>query len=66
MKKSKIIILGFIGLLLAFGLVLSSCGLLDCYSSCGKIVADCSSKCFGQPSSKQSSSTVPCIKACPR
>ena len=64
MKKGKILAVGLIGLLMAGGLVLAGCGAAPCYSDCGKIVADCSSNCLGQPQSKQSSSTVICSKAC--
>jgi hypothetical protein len=41
MKKSKLLVLGLIALMLAGGLALGSCGLSDCGGSCGRILAGC-------------------------
>ena len=42
MKKSKLLLLGLIALMLIGGLVLASCGDdLPCRGSCGTIVRDC-------------------------
>jgi hypothetical protein len=62
MKKGKILIVGLIALLMVGGLVLVGCEALGCYGDCGKIVADCSSSCAGQP--ETNSSTKPCSQSC--
>jgi hypothetical protein len=47
MKKSKLLILGLIALMLAGGLALASCepGLQDCKGKCGYISGSCHDDC---------------------
>jgi len=48
MKKSKLLVLGLIAMMLAGGLALASCGGGDCDKGCGNPTAGCSDKCEGK------------------
>ena len=56
MKKSKLLILGMIALMLAGGLVLAGCSEKKCDGYCGRVDTECSSN----PGCGRSASTCNC------
>jgi len=66
MKKSKLLVLGLIALMLVGGLVLASCG-FPCGGpvgggECGKNQVSCSDRCFGKTT--DGGGDLPCADAC--
>jgi hypothetical protein len=72
MKKSKLLVLGLIALILAFGMALASCGDDQLYARCeyscgrfansGKEADSCVKSCLGSGSSERA---WPCYTTCP-